>query len=333
MSVRHSGVGSWPGTDMAATIRMTLGELPGSAYLPELPARGPGSDMIGRACALVEELDFDLTPTGWRISEGTSLVRRRAAATWRDDLDILEEQAQGFDGSLRVCLVGPFTLAAAVELPRGGKVLADAGATRDLRQGLTQAAIDLVTELSRRLGVLVHVQLDEPSLGAVRHGLVPSASGLHRYPRLPGAELGGQLGEVVEALRPHLDPAARILVHSCASRVPLADLRGSGIDGVGIDLDHLESGDLDQVAALLDGGGMMHLGVAPTGVPDVLPGPDRLAARALGLLRPLEMGPSIAERLTLTPACGLAGWSGGAALELLRQLGSAADIVTEELAR
>ncbi|MEA5154516.1 hypothetical protein [Raineyella sp.] len=334
MSVTHSGVGSWPGQDIAATVRLTLGELPDGAYLPELPARGPGTEMIGRTLGTLTELGADLQPSGWRLVEGRSLAQRRARAALRDDLDILAEQAQGFTGPLRVTLTGPLTLAAAVELPRGGAALGDAGATRDLRDALAEASVDLITDVTRVVpGAAVGLQWDEPLLGAVRAGTVRTASGLRRLP-----SWGSQ--EVIAHLRPLLDRVtaagldrARTLVHSCARGIGIDDLVAAGVGGVGIDIDTLTRPDLDALAGLLEGGRTVHLGVAPTTVPDVVPSADVLARRALRVLRPLELGPAIADRVVLTPACGLAGWTVRPATALLRRLGSAAAIVEEELAR
>ena len=62
-----SGVGSLPGTDPAEAVRLVVGELPDFAHLPELPARGPGADLIGRSAAFLVDLAFDLTPAGWRL--------------------------------------------------------------------------------------------------------------------------------------------------------------------------------------------------------------------------------------------------------------------------
>lgn len=334
MSVGYSGVGSWPGSDMAATVRLTLGELPDSAYLPELPARGPGADMVGRTCGALHALSFDLQPTGWRLVEGSSLAQRRARALLRDDLDVLEEQAAGFVGPLRATLTGPFTLAALVELPRGGPALGDVGATRDLRDALLEASVDLAGELRRRVpGAAVGFQWDEPMLGAVREGSVPTASGLRRLPAWGSQETSAHLAPLVDGVVAAGLARHRTLVHSCARQVGIEALLAAGIGGVGLDVDQVETADLDRVAALLDGGRLLFLGVAPTHEPDVLPTVDGLARRALGVLQPLELGPAVADRVVLTPACGLAGWTVAPATELLRRLAAAASIVDEELAR
>ena len=83
---------------------------------------------------------MDLQPAGWRLTGGTdpraSLDQRRARSLLLQDLDVLEELADGYTGPLKLQLTGPWTLAATVELPRGDKVLADHGARRDLAEAL-----------------------------------------------------------------------------------------------------------------------------------------------------------------------------------------------------
>src|SRR5258707_13186340 len=64
-----SGVGSLPGTAALEAAALTVQTLPGLPYLPELPARGPGADMIGRAFAVLTELYGTVAPSGWRFAE------------------------------------------------------------------------------------------------------------------------------------------------------------------------------------------------------------------------------------------------------------------------
>ncbi|MFD0889521.1 methionine synthase, partial [Streptosporangium algeriense] len=51
-----TGVGSHPGQDHEEAIRVVFGELSALPYLPELPGRGVGADMIGRSASLLVEL-------------------------------------------------------------------------------------------------------------------------------------------------------------------------------------------------------------------------------------------------------------------------------------
>ncbi len=96
-----TGIGSWPGTDVRAAIRATfddLGEPPQLPYLPELPARGPGADMIGRTAALLVDLPVDLQPSGWRLVDHPGRDLKRARSFLSEDLDTLAEVADGYTG-------------------------------------------------------------------------------------------------------------------------------------------------------------------------------------------------------------------------------------------
>ncbi|MGC4155155.1 MAG: hypothetical protein QM628_19220, partial [Propionicimonas sp.] len=100
-AVRVTGLGSLPGTDYGAAVRMTFDKLPDLPYLPELPARGPWAGMIGRGLGILAGLGTELVAGEWVL--GTPGVdQRRARQTWRDDLEVLEEHAQGYTGALKL---------------------------------------------------------------------------------------------------------------------------------------------------------------------------------------------------------------------------------------
>lgn len=67
VTVTVTGIGSMPGTDSAEAARIVAGELD-VPHLVELPARGPGGDMLGRTLALVSsvtgEFAAETTPDG-----------------------------------------------------------------------------------------------------------------------------------------------------------------------------------------------------------------------------------------------------------------------------
>ena len=78
---------------------------------------------------------------------------------------MLEEQTQGYAGTLKVQVAGPWTLAATVEKPRGDKVLADFGARRELAQALAEGLRDHLADVRRRVpGAELVLQVDEPAL-------------------------------------------------------------------------------------------------------------------------------------------------------------------------
>ena len=98
-----------PGEDVGEALRIVLGELPDLPYLPELPARGPGADMVGRTAAALVDLHVDLQPSGWRLVDRPGRDVRRARDLAERDLDTLQELAGDHVGPLKVQLAGPWT--------------------------------------------------------------------------------------------------------------------------------------------------------------------------------------------------------------------------------
>ncbi len=301
-----TGVGSLPGTDPVEAARTVAGELPGLPHLPELPGRGPGADMVGRTAALLAELHCDLQPSGWRFVPRSGLDERRALDFLRWDLDAFEAALDGYTGLVKVQAAGPWTLAAAIELHRGDRALSDRGAVRDIAEALAEGLARHVAELRRRVpDAVVVVQLDEPSLPAVSAGRVPTASGFGTL-RAVGAH------EVVDGLRLALPPGVPAGVHCCAADVPLALLDRVGLSFVSLDLALLTTSQYDPLAGLIDAGVHLLLGAVPTTGVTGSVGATAAPVRRLwrNLSHPPEM---LAQRVTVTPACGLAGASPDAA--------------------
>ena len=325
--ILSTGVGSWPGTDMADAIKIALAECPELSYLPELPARGAHAQLVGRSTALLTGLAVDLQPAGWRLTDGSGREHRLARSTLRTDLDLLEEHAQGYRGRLKLSAAGPWTLAALMERPRGDRVLADSGARRDLAQSLTEGVLELVGDLIRRLPEVDFVlQLDEPLLPAVLAGTVPTASGFSRHRVVDRPEVGGTFAAVVARLTPLEVP---LWVHSCAPEVPIPLLQDAGVALVSLDLDLATTRTWDQIGSGLSRGLWLGAGVLPT---NRLLSADEVAHRVLGPLRRLGLDPAVAGQVVLSPTCGLAGATRDQAVQSLRVLRTAAAIVTEQLA-
>ncbi|MEP6665027.1 MAG: methionine synthase, partial [Nocardioidaceae bacterium] len=95
MTNRATGVGSMPGEDFAESLQIVLGEVGDLPYLPELPARGVTAAMTGRTLAMISDLGADLQPAGWRLTDAPGIDHRRATSLLAQDLDALEEVAQG----------------------------------------------------------------------------------------------------------------------------------------------------------------------------------------------------------------------------------------------
>ncbi|SCF18269.1 Cobalamin-independent synthase, Catalytic domain [Micromonospora matsumotoense] len=300
-----TGIGSLPGTDIAEAQRIVVGELPALPHLPELPARGPGADLIGRTGGLLVELPVELYAARWRIAPRPGRDLRRARDLLERDLDQLAEQAETYAGPVKVQAAGPFTLATAVELPIGGRLLRDPGAVRELTASLAEGLRLHVEAVARRLPrASVLLQLDEPSLPAALAGRVRTESGLGTYRPVDTTVARSLLSEVITAV------GVPTVVHCCASDVPLELLRTAGAVGVALDLALLT--DLDPLGEAIDAGLGLLAGVAPTQPPSAgrAPTSAQLADRVRGLWDRLGFPRrQLAEQVVVTPACGLAGAS------------------------
>ncbi|MFI7112992.1 methionine synthase [Nonomuraea sp. NPDC050227] len=316
-----TGVGSHPGEDHLEAIRVVFGELPGLPYLPELPARGVGADMVGRTAGLLIDLPVEVQPSGWRLADRPGRDHQRAVDHLRRDLDGLEEVAHDYSGPLKLQVCGPWTLAGSLELKYGDKMLSDAGAVRDLVASLAQGVADHCAEVRRRLPGVTEIvlQLDEPGLPGVLAGTVPTASG---FGRLAAVEEW----RVEESLR--LFPGA--VVHCCAPGVPYALLRRAGVRAVSVDASLLRRRDDDQLGELFEGGAGLLLGVVP-GRDVALPDTGVVARPAVELWRRLGFAPDgLAAKVTLTPACGLAGASPRYARAALAACRKAAQVLKDD---
>lgn len=300
---------------------MVFGELPGLPYLPELPARGVGADMVGRTAGLLVDMPVEVQPSGWRLTGRPGRDHRRAVDHLRRDLDGLEEVGNGYEGPLKIQVCGPWTLASTIELRHGDKVLSDPGAVRDLAESLAQGVADHCAEVRRRMpGVTdLVLQLDEPGLPGVLAGTVPTASG---FGRLPAQEEW----RVEEVLRGFPDA----VVHCCARAVPYTLLRRAGVRAVSVDASLISRRDEDAIGELVESGAALFLGVVP-GTDTRLPRSAEIAEPAVDLWRRLGFAPEeLAGKVVLTPACGLAGASPGYAKTALAACREAARVLQDD---
>lgn len=205
-SVRATLLGGWPGTD-PLTAAGDLFNLLGSPHLPvvpELPARGPGSDPIGRTAALLSELAVDLQPHGFRLVPEPGMDHRRAVSALRSDRHALTDVA-GESGltlpDLLLRVTGPMTLAAELWLPGGERALSDHGARRDLAASLAAGLASQVKALRSQTGVgRLTVVLEEPRAAAVLSGALPTASGYRTVRSIPRSEVRSAWTLVLEAV-------------------------------------------------------------------------------------------------------------------------------------
>ena len=244
-----TGVGSMPGTDPHEAAAVVAGEAPDLPHLVELPGRGAGADMVGRAAVLLTDLHVDLQPSGWRLVDRPGTDERRGVSYLSHDLDELEGAHQGRRGPVKVQLCGPWTLAAALRLTRGEPVLSDAGAVRDLVQSLTDGAVQHLSDVRRRLpDAPLVLQLDEPSLPAVLAGGIRSSSGARSFQPVPSTTVEETLRALVDAV------GVPVVVHCCAERPPVAALVRGGVSGLSLDLTVLARDVDDELGEAVDGG-------------------------------------------------------------------------------
>ena len=287
---------------------MVAGELPDFAHVAELPARGPGADMIGRTAAMLAAVApyfaVETTPAGWRFADAPGRVMRLAQQWLVEDLDCIEEALVGFTGLVKQQVVGPWTLAAAIELRTGERAVRDYGACLDLAGAVAEAAVVQVEQLRRRVpGATPIIQFDEPALPTVLAGGVTTASGIATYRSVDPQRARELLAMSVDAVHA---AGGIAVIHCCAPNPPISVM--SSADMLSFDL--TLSFDKDQVGELLDQGTAMLFGVVdttPRDVPSVQVVGEAAARRVQNTLERWGFDVSeVGARIMLTPTCGLA---------------------------
>ena len=318
-----TGVGSWPGCSARSAAEVIVGELHRLPYLPELPARGVGADLIGRAGALLVDIAIDTVPRGYRIAGRPGSVVRRAVSLLAEDLDALEEawETSSADApAIKVSVPGPVTLAAALELANGHRAITDTGALRDLTASLAEGVARHRAEVARRLSATVVVQFDEPLLPAALAGRLPGVTALspvHPVDEVRAVEL---IDTCVAAV------GGEVVLHCCATDVPWAVLQRSTVGAVAVDAATLADGG-DGPGEFLDDGRTVVLGLLPGVAPAVRPSAEEVAGAAAAFTDRLGFSRTVlGSQVGISPACGLAGADTGwarAATELAQRAASA----------
>ena len=334
-----------PGENPLEAARVVAGELPDLPHLAELPGRGPGADITGRAAALLVDLPVELAgPRGWRIAERPGRDVRRARSMLSSDLDAMEEVLDGYEGLVKIQLAGPWTLAATIEQPRSlNPALADPGLVADLTSSLAEGVAAHVADVTKRVPTAsLLVQLDEPALPGVLHGAVPTPSGLSRVRAVEDEVARERLHEVLAATGKYT------IVHCCGHDVPFGIIVSAGADAVSFDPSQLRRGDFDGFAQAVEAGAGMLIGALPTTGPQetvpeghdgarrsgrdprTRPTPTDTARIVRDLWRKMDLpAAECAPQVVITPACGLAGASPKQARDALRWCREAARVLPE----
>jgi len=178
----------------------------------------------------------------------------------------------------------------------------------------------------------VVVQLDEPSLPAVLAGRVPTASGFATLRAVDPAVASDTVAVVLDAVAA---AGATPVVHCCAADPPIALLVRAGAAAVSVDAAVTGSARVvDAIGVALEQDVDVFLGVVPSRGPGVPPAVREIAAPARRLWSALGQAPeTLADRIVVTPSCGLAGASVGwahQAYRLCRQVARALVEAPEE---
>jgi methionine synthase II (cobalamin-independent) len=302
-----SGTGSWPGSAARQAAEVVVGELGAAlAHLVELPARGVGADIVGRAGALLIDVAIDTVPRGYRVAARPGAVTRRAASLLDEDIDALEEawETAGLRGSgrpIKVQAPGPITLAAELELANGHRAITDLRAVHDIAASLAEGVAAHRASVSRRLDTPVVVQFDEPSLPAAVAGRLTGVTALS--PVAPIDEtLATTMLDICAAAA-----GAEVSVHCCGTALPWKALQRSNISAISVDAGTLEAADLDAIAEFVESGRAIVLGVVSSSTPPRRPAVEEVAAAVVAVTDRLGFTRSaLCDRIGVTPACGLA---------------------------
>ena len=231
-------LGPMPGISIAEAADIILGETELPA-IPQLPERGLGSDSVGRTASMLEAITIDRGPRAWRMTARPQLLTRRAWDRLERDLDEVQEVWGETVPRVKVQALGPWTLAARIELADGHRVLTDRGAFAELSEVLRHGLRTHAEDVARRFHGEVVVQLDEPLLSDVTAGCLPGTTDFDTIPAVP-IEVALDLLQSFEADYLHAPPLWSL---APAASTFLTDFRGLDtprhLDGLG---EHLSAG-------------------------------------------------------------------------------------------
>lgn len=322
--VTATSLGSWPGTDPVEAAKVSLGLFP-SPHLPslaELPARGIGSDPVGRTAGLLVELPVDVQPYGWRFADRPGNDHRRAVSALSTDINVLADVAGGSEllpSALKLHIVGPISLASAIHLHYGERALLDFGARRDIAQSLAAGLVVLVEKVRAAVpGAELTLQIDEPEVARALAGTVPTISGYRTLRSVPISELRQSWTDLVAAARKAgfsevainlaqlPDPAqvtepAEVTSWRNALKVALE----CGIDAVALPLNQLDTGHWEQLAEAIESGIGVWAGTVPLSSGQASAQYSSLVERIVRPWQSLGLEAGSLNLLRVTPEAGL----------------------------
>jgi hypothetical protein len=308
--------------------KISLGEL-GDPHLPhlvELPDRGVGSDAVGRTAGMLVELPVDVQPFGWRFVDRPGADHRRALSALSTDINVLADVAGALEtppAALKLQIVGPVSLAAALHLHYGERALLDHGARRDIAESLAAGLAAHVAKVAAAVpGAALTLQIDEPDAAAALAGSIPTASGYRTLRSIPKEELRAAWAMLAAAAR--AAGVGNVVLNLAgghqekdAWRTSLETALGSGADGVAVPLARLDTGHWEQLAGAVESGQQLWASLVPVAAGPELPQVSRLVEQVMRPWHGIGLPPSSLSRVRITPADGLASVSPEAARAIL----------------
>lgn len=256
------GLGSMPGLSVENALSIIAGEIPDAMHIPELPARGPGAELVGRTFGLLHRLDksfsLETVPGGWQATHGFSSVMQESGLWLDQDIEALALIAGMATTSIKIQIGGPFTLAASVERNLAERLIVDRGARLELVAAVKEMAVFHLNQLKARLPNASFIfQVDEPALAAVLAGRIPSRTGKQGLAPVAIQEVQEGLATVVEAVGTH----AEVWVHTCADLAPIQAVANCGFQAWSLPLDSLGRDDEETMSVFLERGGRWIVGL------------------------------------------------------------------------
>ena len=294
-----TGVGSLPFIDADEAVEFVAEYSPALPFWPQLPLRAAGEGVIPQGMgSLIEFLEPAHRPYCWAVRSGAAAAL--AAALEGGDAGLNPKTAAGFFAleraieagrfpearAVKAQLEGPATLAHCLFLD--GVALAQVPGWLDrLARFLERQAAWQVRRLAK-FGLRIVFVLDEPAVSCF--------DGNGRAAATAAAALGRVLGAARRE-------GAVAGIHCCAP-LPSAAFRGLGLDLLSFDA-NLPTDDefLDLARAILDRGGYLAFGLAPTGSSSATV--ESMEARWLALAFSLGDLTTVAAQSLVTATCGL----------------------------
>lgn len=322
-----TAAGQWPGSDVGEACRTILGELgsPQLPILPLLPDRGTGAEKVGRTAAMLVDLPVDVQSFGWRLVQRPGADERRARSYLASDVNVLADVVGALESPvprIKTQLLGPFSLAAALHLPLGEKVLSDRGARRELAASLS-VGIGLHLAALRQAvpGAEISLQIDEPAIEEVLAGSVPTASGYRTMRAVPAAEVRMAWNALIEAV--HAAGSTEVLFSVPAVSTP--QVMQTSADAIALLVDParpLSTSDWESLAGLVESGKSVQLPVSRGGA-------GKAAEQVWRLWRDVGLPAGQLGALRLVESVSLANLSPEAARRVLGELADTAEALNE----